>query len=544
MTISWPNDGWYQVLDANDYSQICNGGASCEVDAGRYIVINHTTGQRFENVVVRGETDSRDGIQVIGNTISWADDGWYQVQRADDYSAVCNGGSSCEVDNGVFTVINHTTGTRYPGILVDGSRPVKPPSGPAPGPDVAGPDANGITVSGNTISWPDNGWYQVQSAETYESLCEGGTSCDVLPGVYFVINLTTGERFEGYVVEDVATNPGTDPVPTPSATLLPAPVGAALDDAAPYLVQSLAGYQLEQANVYLTRLGAQIEASALGQSTLEPGSTMFYVRGANVSAPVERVELACQGGGSMIQENALLETRDSEYSQDNTLRQWVFSDCRFNTQADGLSAGDYTLDGVMSNSSAQVSASRSSNDGSRISYENFMMMAPNDTSLQIDASVDINNFDSVDSNASRKVVIERYTQINDGAILRDIRDGNFDLNTFTEELRGIQNFAATANGRILGTVTQGMDITISTVDPFARQTVVQALDREGIPFKGQLQLSSTDGSEMTVLANPAIGPDQSFLLDYTLLTNVGDTRTGTSLPAPDLPLSAPGTPLY
>jgi len=36
---------------------------------------------------------------VSGNTISWpADSGWWQVQRADTYSEVCNGGSGCMVE--------------------------------------------------------------------------------------------------------------------------------------------------------------------------------------------------------------------------------------------------------------------------------------------------------------------------------------------------------------------------------------------------------------------------------------------------------------
>ena len=52
------------------------------------------------------------------------------------------------------------------------------------------------TVSGLIISWPDDGWYQVQNADTYESLCEGGRSCEVPAGFYNVINLTTGQRFE------------------------------------------------------------------------------------------------------------------------------------------------------------------------------------------------------------------------------------------------------------------------------------------------------------------------------------------------------------
>ena len=47
---------------------------------------------------------------VTGNLIDWPDDGWYQVQRADNFSTVCEGGSFCEVTAGTYIVINHTTG--------------------------------------------------------------------------------------------------------------------------------------------------------------------------------------------------------------------------------------------------------------------------------------------------------------------------------------------------------------------------------------------------------------------------------------------------
>ena len=83
---------------------------------------------------------------VTGSTISWPDDGWYQVQTADGSATVCSGGRSCDVEPGTYLVINHSTGQRFAGMTVSGS------TGPAP---------TGITVSGSTISWPDDGWYQV-----------------------------------------------------------------------------------------------------------------------------------------------------------------------------------------------------------------------------------------------------------------------------------------------------------------------------------------------------------------------------------------------
>ncbi len=64
------------------------------------------------------------------------------------------------------------------------------------------------TVNGLIISWPDDGWYQVQNAQSYESLCEGGRSCEVPAGLYNVINLSTGQRFEGIEVASTGGDNG------------------------------------------------------------------------------------------------------------------------------------------------------------------------------------------------------------------------------------------------------------------------------------------------------------------------------------------------
>jgi len=199
-TITWPDDGWYQVQVTSDdgIAEVCQGGRFCEVVPGEYIVINHTTNERFEGIFVTG-SDEPGGITVTGNVISWPDDGWYQVQDDTTYVEVCAGTRSCTVEAGSYVVINHTTGQRFEGIEV----------GEADGPE------NPIVVTDNIISWPDDGWYQVQSADDYSNLCEGGLSCQAAAGRYIVINHTSGERWE--VVIDAS---GTDePVRTLPSSL-------------------------------------------------------------------------------------------------------------------------------------------------------------------------------------------------------------------------------------------------------------------------------------------------------------------------------------
>lgn len=190
-TVSWPDDGWYQVQSDNGVGivEVCAGGQECTVPAGKYIVINHTTGERFIDIHVPAMAST--SVSVWGHTISWPDDGWYQVQTADTYRQVCGGGLSCTTDPGTYIVINHTTGRRFEGVTV---------------PDLVEP-TSGIEVDGNTIRWPDDGWYQVQNATTYDSLCSGTRSCDVAPGTYIVINHTTGKRHENVLVAGAQVTP-------------------------------------------------------------------------------------------------------------------------------------------------------------------------------------------------------------------------------------------------------------------------------------------------------------------------------------------------
>jgi uncharacterized surface protein with fasciclin (FAS1) repeats len=122
-TLSWPDDGWYQVQSADDYTSVCEGGTSCVVVPGNYIVINHTTGQRYEGIRVSATDDSGDEgpIVVTGNDIHFpVGNDWWQVLSAEDYSSQCEGSGDggCTVDDGIYIVINLTTGERYENIRV------------------------------------------------------------------------------------------------------------------------------------------------------------------------------------------------------------------------------------------------------------------------------------------------------------------------------------------------------------------------------------------------------------------------------------------
>lgn len=170
-----------------------------------YALAKELNGFASEPVILPGLVlDATDNpISVTQDTINWPENGWYSVQSAVDQSIVCEGGIACTVEPGIYTVINHSANIRYDNIAV----------GVEPVPELGGP----ITVSGSTLSWPDDGWYRVQSISDDSTVCEGGTSCTVVPGIYVVINLTTDQRFGSIVINATSS----DELPTGSAPFAP-----------------------------------------------------------------------------------------------------------------------------------------------------------------------------------------------------------------------------------------------------------------------------------------------------------------------------------
>lgn len=250
-TIVFTDNDWYQVQTPDNFVTICNGASSCTVASGTYIVINHNTQERWEQVTVPATTDSNgssanddsttgdDGVNdaatpgsttlgsliINGNLLTFSNNDWYQVQRPSDFVTVCEGVDSCMLQDGSYIVINHSSGQRYENVVI-GAAEDAAPMVPASGGDTANEDndvaepaegnAGGTVVSaplfdGNSIRWPDDGWYQVQSTSDFATVCEGGLSCAVGSGSYILINLSTGQRYENInVVTGVASAIGDD----------------------------------------------------------------------------------------------------------------------------------------------------------------------------------------------------------------------------------------------------------------------------------------------------------------------------------------------
>ena len=327
---------------------------------------------------------------------------------------------------------------------------------------------------------------------------------------------------------------------------IPIPANARLDEAAPYLIESLAGYQLEHVQSYVETLGNQIVFTAIAASVLEPTNIQVTVFDEVRYVVNERTEYACAGGGFMLQEEAVLEIDFPGFSQYSLAGRWSFQNCRIDTNAADLLSGEHVINGELFTVEEYKSGNRFSNLERAVTFAGFILEAPEYNSLRIDASATISSLDTYNPSSSRNVVINEYQAVRDGGVLRDIRDADFRFLSSDEGSGAIEIRSMYANGRILGSATQGMDITIKTVETFERTGVVnEDFSSNRVLFRGQMQLSSTDGSEMSITAKP-VAPDfiAPLLYDYTLLTSEGDTIDGDSQSLPDFAIQRSGSIFY
>lgn len=140
-TISVADDGWYQFQRADDFTEVCAGVFNCTVEPGVYIVINHTTGERWEDVQVPGTVDVAQPV-VSGHHITMSETGWWQVLHNTSFVEACAGVSACHVPDGIYIIIEHQSGTRFEGIKV-----------PAPERMLTGLDSQRYSLTAGELFW-------------------------------------------------------------------------------------------------------------------------------------------------------------------------------------------------------------------------------------------------------------------------------------------------------------------------------------------------------------------------------------------------------
>jgi len=487
-TISWPDDGWYQVQNSTDFVSICEGGRSCTVEPGNYIVINHTTGERFVDIVVSGGGMSENGVVVDGDTISWPDDGWYQVQNSVDFTSICEGGTSCMVEPGNYIVINHTTGERFVDIEVSGG----------------GMSENGVVVDGDTISWPDDGWYQVQNSDDFTSICEGGASCMVEPGNYIVINHTTGQRFTDI---EVGSGSGSDVFQ--------------LGDATPDLLLELVAHSSDQLAPLVDILAYEAidSASDAGEPLADGEFTTEDSRFGTVVTSIQRTSYNCAAGGTLIREIGRMRLDDISYTHIRDIDAYEFDQCRIVNEQSPLASGDYIASGRLEIEARFRSGSRFGESESNFVWNQFDLQGPEGDGYELEGSSSTSSISGAftDAVSNRAASFDYYRKSEGDVVVESVTDGSFTQRTVAQQAGQFKSIEIEFAGTVAGTATAGNDVLIVTDAPLMH-TASTVAPEVYQAFTGQLSLTSSDGSFLTLVADPSgndFDPLQNLFMDWS-----------------------------
>ena len=504
--VTWPDDGWYQVQRDDTFETVCEGsvaansstsGGPCLIDSSGYIVINHTSGERFNSITASDESASSLSVVVEGSTISWPDNGWYQVQDSANYSSVCEGGLECTVSPGNYVVINHTTGERFSNITVSAG-------------DTSSPSS--VMVVADTISWPDDGWYQVQDATSFATLCEGGVECQVSAGRYIVINHTSGER----TLVEVAGGDTDDPA-TPSSEFN-------ISDSAFELIRDLAGYKSDQLAGVIPDLAQFVVTTAIGSAQVL-GNGEFVTadsRFGEVATETERMLYQCSGGGTMIHEAGRMRLIDISYSHTRNVNNYEFDQCLFVVTPERVVGGSYSANGVLNTSTRSRSGSRFGEGAGIIEWNAFELVGPDALLYEVDGRSAWDTLSSSSaSNDYRQSDFDYYRKTQGTEVINEMTNSDFVMTINYHPVNILNTMDLEFSGTFEDSRGEGRVLTVSTVNALFFSA---GLDEEQVTHNGQISALSSDGGTMTLTAigsGDRLDPSTNPLVDWTSVSSDG-----------------------
>lgn len=331
-----------------------------------------------------------------------------------------------------------------------------------------------IVEQQTTVVWPDDSYYEVQTAatstlngdgslpDTTGTVCDGGAECKIVPGTYVLINHTLDQR-----------------------SLLTVPV-ISRDD---------------QANALLL----PDEIISLVERPISPRFDAEYA----ITLTTQRTHYECEGGGSMIKElSDSISLYDLQGNQVGGIRRegYMFDQCRMVVRNRLLPDGAYLING-------SLETEDKNNYGSgqlEYHYDGFSLV--DDTGLQYQVQAAVEYVDGYDWQYRRIVSIDEYQlTLPSGEIAERISDTRFSYRDM------ILPTTFSVVGNIQNTRTSGQQVTIRTDPVFVRDYNPGTPDSPN-PVSGTIELRANDGSVIYISADPVIGSSDP-LWDLTTTTD-------------------------
>ena len=328
-----------------------------------------------------------------------------------------------------------------------------------------------------------------------------------------------------------ADTPAGTPTDTPTGTPTGTPV--ALENVGQDLLVSLAGFQADRLSLSVRELAARIAAA--GEAMPQPASTFETLDGFGpeiVVSPSQVTAYTCNAGGQMTHETGRL--RDgvgTELSLLGDYDAFTFDACRHSED------GDYELNGGLVMGASSYTVSRGNRLSHSSSWSGFSMTVPGDIVYEITGNVAASDFSAANfgSGDTRTVDLPNYKKTLSGQTTVSLDNASLSLTRAIPNGSNDSRYELDADGVVVDPSTEGFAVTINT-DPVlsGRQDLAQGIEE---PFSGQITMSSADGSELILSANPAsqisVMPGD-LLVDLVIMQPGGESNASDAIPLIDI----------
>ena len=262
----------------------------------------------------------------------------------------------------------------------------------------------------------------------------------------------------------------------------------------------LVGYQSESLAEMMYELSANIEATTA--SVQLPG-TVISTEVVSFTDPSTRNSFDCQFGGTMIRvSESTDESLGGPTSESNEYELYEFDQCVIELSGGSLADGNYELNGGYTYENFTRSSSGGSFRDTVATWDTFSLRQENGVSYELDGTLTLALLaNSGSAETTRNSQITRYLISSGDTTTVELNDVEFYQRRrpvqFSDNFEGPREVRI--DGTYIGPLTQGETLQVTTTTDFIESISSTAEINE--PLTGALQMTSTDGGVLTMIAN-------------------------------------------
>ena len=291
---------------------------------------------------------------------------------------------------------------------------------------------------------------------------------------------------DGSPADDNTTNPSQPSVP--------------LDAIRAQVLNELAGYQAESLAEIVYELATNIEATTT--SVQLPG-TVVETEVVSFTEPSTRNSFDCHFGGTMVRvSDSTHESLGGGTTETNEYEFYEFDQCVIGLSDGSQADGNYELNGSYTFETYRRSTNRGGLRNIVATWDIFNLRHVDGVAYEFDGSLTLALLSTPSAvQTTRDSRILRYLESRDDMTTVELNDVEFYQRRrpiqFAEHVEGTRELRV--NGTYIGPPAQGETLQVNTNIDFTESISSSAESNE--PLTGSLQMTSTDGGVLTMIAN-------------------------------------------